>query len=101
MPTVDLVYAEDCPHLTLARENLERAFAAAGLEPEWQEHRIGDAANPDRVRGFGSPTILVDGRDVTGDGPGTETCCRLYGGNRGAPSVAAIAAALSTAAMSR
>lgn len=98
MPSVDSVYAADCPNLALSREHLRLAFAAAGLTPDWQEHRIGDPDGPERVRGFGSPTILVDGRDVTGATPEAESCCRLYDDNRGAPSVEDIAAALSAAA---
>lgn len=101
MLTVDLVYDSDCPNVVLARSNLMRAFSKAGIAARWQEHRIGDPASEARVRGFGSPTILVDGRDVVGAEPGAELCCRVYAAGdatEGAPSVADIAAALSSAA---
>ena len=90
--------------MALARANLMRAFAASGLPARWQEHRIGDREAPARVRGFGSPTILVDGVDgvdVAGSGAGTESCCRIYsaaGETAAAPSVGTIAAALKAAA---
>ncbi len=98
MTTVDLVYDVECPNVAAARANLARAFADAGLAPHWQEHRIGDPDNPARVRGYGSPTILVDSRDVSGDAPGAEACCRLYGGSVRAPTVETIADALRAAA---
>ncbi len=100
MPLVDLVYDADCPHISLARANLASALAECGFEPRWQEHVIGDPDAPPRVRGFGSPTILVDGVDVAGSEPGAEACCRIYNterGTTGAPSVELIARALRTA----
>jgi len=83
MATVDLVYASDCPNVSLARANLLAAFARAGVEPTWTEHRVGDARAPARTRGYGSPTILVDGRDVAGQPPSAESSCRIYQGAAG------------------
>jgi mercuric ion transport protein len=97
MPQVDFVYDPACPNVALARTNLVRAFSATGLAARWHEHRIGDPNTVVRVRGFGSPTVLVDGRDVARSEPGPESCCRIYGEGRaatGAPSVELIAAAL-------
>jgi mercuric ion transport protein len=99
MATVDLVYSTDCPNVPMARANLLLAFARTGLQPKWTEHRIGDPEAPARTRGFGSPTILVNGRDVAGAPPSTENCCRVYEGSIGfapAPSVEQIVAALTT-----
>jgi hypothetical protein len=76
MTTVDLVYADDCPNVSLARANLLIAFGRAGVKPKWSEHRIGDPEAPARTRGYGSPTILVDGRDVAGLPPSGEISCR-------------------------
>ncbi len=100
MPSVDLVYDLTCPNVKLARANLMRAFSAAGVAARWQEHQIGDPDAAARVRGFGSPTVLVDGRDVAQMAPGPESCCRIYAsgdGTAGAPSVTDIAAALAAA----
>jgi mercuric ion transport protein len=94
MPRVDLVYDVECPNVGTARANLMRGFALAGLKPAWCEHRIGDPAAPVTVRGYGSPTILVDGRDVAGVLPTADACCRLYtdkGRRTGAPPVEQIA----------
>lgn len=107
MPTIDLVYDVECPNVAQARANLRRALARAKLPARWQEHRIGDHESPPRVLGFGSPTILVDGRDVAGEAPGAEACCRLYASNSGegragrAPTVESITRALSAAAGER
>jgi hypothetical protein len=99
MPVVELVYDADCPSVGRAREQLLRAFARAGLEARWREWRADDPEAPAHVRGFGSPTILVDRRDVAGaEQVVGARSCRLYGraGDelRGAPSVALIIAAL-------
>jgi len=92
--TVDFVYALDCPNAEAARANLLQAFPHAGFSPSWTEHRIGDPAAPERVHGYGSPTILVNGRDIAGAEPSTEACCRIYSNGQGVPTVEMIAAAL-------
>lgn len=100
MPTVELVYDRDCPNVGAARGNLMRAFALSGTTPRWSEHRIGDPDVPDHARGYGSPTVLVNGRDVAGAQPSGETCCRIYrsaNGGTQAPSSEQIALALSNA----
>lgn len=99
MATVDLVYAPDCPNVSLARTNLLLAFARAGVRPKWTEHRIGDPEAPAHTRGYGSPTILVDGRDIAGLLAASEDCCRVYEGTAGrvhAPPAEQIAAALTS-----
>ncbi len=90
---VDFVYDERCPNVKAARANLMRAFSAAGLAARWTEHQIGAQDAPERVGGYGSPTILVDAVDVAGLTSGAEDCCRLYGAG-GVPAVEMIAAAL-------
>jgi len=96
--TVELVYDRDCPNVPAAREQLLAAFKAAGREPAWQEWDVSLDAVPAHVRGFGSPTILVDGADVAGGEPtGTDVCCRIYSGHsgpRGVPPLEQIVTAL-------
>jgi len=101
MATVDLVYAPDCPNVSLARANMLLAFARAGVKPKWFEHRIGDPEAPAHTRGYGSSTILIDGQDVAGLPPSGETCCRIYEGAAGAvhaPAAEQIVAALTSTA---
>ncbi len=97
---VELVYDPDCPNVARARAALLRAFAQAKLRPAWTEWDRSSADSPAHVRGYGSPTILVDGRDVASGGSGDDArSCRLYRDSGGAlvgvPPVAQIVAALS------
>lgn len=100
MMNVELIYCRECPNISLARERLLQAFAAASVTPQWQEWERNDSASPVHARAYGSPTILVNGRDVTGMEPSGDDAgaCRVYahasGTFDGAPSVDAIAAAL-------
>lgn len=103
MATVDFVYDSDCPNVSLARANLLVAFARAGVKPKWSEHQIGDVEAPAHTHGYGSPTILIDGRDVAGQEPSAETSCRIYKGGAGsahAPAAEDIAAALTASLQS-
>lgn len=99
MPTIELIYFTGCPNVPKARERLARALALANLPTEWVEWDTRDAGSPDYAKRFGSPTILVDGRDVA-EAPGGELrdTCRLYrhpdGTRGGAPAVRDILAAL-------
>lgn len=96
MPLVELLYDDDCPNVELARSNIREAFALAELVPNWLERRIGDTSAA-HARGYGSPTVLIDGLDAAGMEVGTEACCRLYetaGRMTKAPSAALIAEAL-------
>lgn len=99
MSNVELIYDLDCPNIRAARTQLLRAFAATGLIPRWREWAIGQADLPEHARQYGSPTILVQGKDVAGgEAPGTDACCRIYadsgGAMRGVPAVEQIAAML-------
>lgn len=98
MATVELVYDRDCPNVAEARAQLLRAFAQAKLPPSWSEWEADASESPEHVRGYGSPTILVDGRDVARAEQNGGASCRLYtqaGGTlRGVPSVEMIAAVL-------
>jgi mercuric ion transport protein len=83
MPTVELIYDADCPNVSQARENMLRAFVHTGLSPRWKEWERNDRDAPDYVRAWGSPTVLVNNRDVAG-APGTDAAsCRIYTNNQG------------------
>ncbi len=79
-PNVELVYFGSCPNVGLARQALEDAFRSLGLAPGWQEWDEENPATPARVRGYGSPTVLIGGRDVRGGSAGSEgLACRADG----------------------
>jgi len=99
MTDIDLIYDSDCPNVGQSRANLRRALEMAGLPARWREWIRTDAQTPEHLSRFGSPVILVDGRDVAGlealDGTGA---CRIYQDEslkrRGVPGVSMILAAL-------
>jgi hypothetical protein len=93
VPRVDVIYFRGCPHVEAARAHLERAFAMVGLPASWEEHDLGSPEVPTDLRRYGSPTILIDGRDVVSEEQSDAVCCRVYGGD-GVPPVATIAQAL-------
>lgn len=89
---IELVYEKTCPNIEAARRQLLQAFAAVGITPRWQEWEVSRPETPAHVHGYGSPTILVDGRDVSGNMPeGNDYCCRVYSHeehtNKGVPAV--------------
>ena len=102
MPRVELIYDTDCPNVQHARRALLSGFSEAGLQPSWTEWDRRSPGAPAYVRRYGSPTILVDARDVVGAEPveGSDFC-RIYDhgadGLRGEPPVQIIASALGSA----
>lgn len=96
---VELVYDRDCPNVDAARAALCCAFVEVGATPAWVEWDLKALDSPAYVCGYGSPTILVNGKDVAGAGPSADAdCCRLYssdaGGGRGVPPVEQVVAAM-------
>src|SRR6516165_8341488 len=99
--TVELIYDRECPNVQAARANLIKAIAASSREARWTEWDSSAADSPPHVKGYGSPTVLVDGKDVAeNSASGAGASCRLYrrGGVRfdGAPSVEEIVAAFAS-----
>lgn len=90
MTSIELVYFSGCPNVEVARTNLRAALDRARIPTRWTEWDQLDARAPKRVQCYGSPTILVDGRDVTGVGPSDAFACRATG----APSVEHILVAI-------
>lgn len=81
---VELVFEKTCPNVDAAREQIRKAFAQVNREPLWQEWEVSDSRAPTYVRVYGSPTILVNGIDVSGLAPGD--CgdnCRIYSNSDG------------------
>ncbi len=99
MATVELIYDSDCPNVKGTREHMLHAFNRAQHKAQWQEWDRAAEDSPDYVRHFGSPTVLVDGRDIAGEAPSPEAnCCRMYEDGQGkligVPSVELIIRAL-------
>lgn len=69
-------------------------MAAERIDQVVEEIDVESPDAPDFARGWGSPTILIDGADVIGAVRSTGSACRLYA--EGAPSVELIRARLAT-----
>jgi hypothetical protein len=65
--SIEILHVTDCPLVGQVRETVARALARTDVEAEVRE-RVGD---------YASPTLLVDGVDVTGRSPDARACCRL------------------------
>ena len=102
---VDLVFDAGCPNVGEARTLLRRALIDAGLPDQWREWKHDDAGTPPALRGLGSPTILVNGTDVSDDErdmglPVRANSCRIYRDGdalRGVPGLDTVARALARA----
>jgi hypothetical protein len=77
---VELLWWEGCPSYPEALEQLRSVLADAGVDPGIVELReIVSDEQAERERFHGSPTILVDGRDVApAEGQPVGLACRLY-----------------------
>jgi mercuric ion transport protein len=85
---IQLLHFEGCPNVEATRTALRDALAAEKLEIPIEEIDVERADAPEWARGWGSPTILIDGKDVTGQERSGASCCRLYAGR--APDVSTI-----------
>jgi copper chaperone CopZ len=95
---IQLLHFEGCPNVDAARTALRDALAAEKLEIPIEEIDVEAPNAPEWARGWGSPTILVDGKDVTGQERSEgSSCCRLYAD--GAPSVASIRARIAASSV--
>lgn len=104
--TIELVYERTCPNIKAARLGLLKAFAKTGVTPHWQEWEVNQPDAPAHVHGYGSPTILVNGQDVSSEPmTGNDYCCRLYSqgnhANKGVPAESDIMHALISAKQNR
>jgi mercuric ion transport protein len=96
---VELIYDAECPNVAATRSVLIDAFTRTGTSARWREWVNGAPHTPPYVSGYGSPTILVDGKDVAGASPRAgSSSCRLYAGQDGTlsrtPVVEAVCSAL-------
>jgi hypothetical protein len=79
MPTIELIYDHNCPNVDAARRLLEKAFSEFGRAPSWREWEQHDRTAPAYAQEYGSPTILVNGKDIANNEPAkTDGMCRVY-----------------------
>jgi hypothetical protein len=80
-PVIEVLYVQDCPHYRETLALVERVRDELGIDAVLHTTLVIDQAAAQQARFPGSPTVLVDGRDVEpGSEPATEYVfgCRLY-----------------------
>jgi hypothetical protein len=77
---IEFRYWEGCPSHPEAMELLEQVLQERGIEAEVVVRHIGTQQEAEELRFPGSPTILVDGRDVDPEGATARPAlnCRIY-----------------------
>ena len=85
---VELLWWDGCPSHPQALRELREVLRSEGLDPDVVEQRhIDSVEQAERERFLGSPTILVDGRDVVpADEEPVGLACRVYRLRDGRPS---------------
>jgi hypothetical protein len=93
MMQIAFVYFVGCPHAAAARTRLRSVLQELGLPEAWTEWDSEDAGTPAPLRGYASPSVLIDGVDVDGKEPTSGSGCAVGGG----PTEAALRQALQRA----
>ena len=76
---IELLYANHCPNVDAARNQLRLALDDLSLPQVWDEWEVSDSNAPHYAKRFGSPTILVNERDIANFAPVEESVsCRVY-----------------------
>ncbi len=99
---IELITDTDCPNVEATRAVLREALDAVGLPRDWTEWDRESDSSPPHSRRYGSPTVLVNGIDVSGESETADgNCCRIYqdeaGHFRGVPSRESVVEALQSA----
>jgi hypothetical protein len=104
---VELIYDPGCPNVEKARAVLTRALVEVGAPAVWTEWSSDDPACPAHARSLGSPSILVNGKDVAPGphpwaprGGAAGPRCRIYlddGRQLGAPPLSRVVRAVTEA----
>ncbi len=97
--TIELIYDPYCPNIEDARINLTHALSRMGIPARLKEWNREDSPSPPHVRYYGSPTILINGKNIAGENHlKNSSCCGLHTASDdeigSAPSVGMIKTAL-------
>jgi len=80
---IQLLTIPGCPNAALARELLRHVLESSRVPAEIEEVDMAAPGTPEALRGWGSPTILIDGVDIEGAEAPAASGCRLYQGPGG------------------
>ena len=84
---VEVLYVPDCPHHPTAVKQLRDVLLAEGIAAEIHEVAVKDAKAAEELRFRGSPTIRINGRDISEDSHSPHSfglACRMYPGAKDA-----------------
>ena len=98
---IQLLTFPGCSNATASRELVQRVLDSENVHGEIEEVNTAAPETAAELRGWGSPTILVDGIDIEGQSCLGSMSCRLYRGPSGAvqgiPTESALRAAIERA----
>jgi hypothetical protein len=100
---IEILYFEGCPNHEVANKRVRDVLNDLGIEAEVVHINVKDEATAEEVRFPGSPTVRVNGEDVTpgSNGEPYSMRCRVYpttSGFEGAPDKDAIRTAIEKSA---
>jgi len=76
---VRFLYSEDCPSYEEALQRLRTVLDEEGIAADIEVVRVDTFADAERERFPGSPTIIVEGRDISPvENPHYAPACRAY-----------------------
>ena len=95
-PTIQFLFFDGCPLAPRARTNLEQAVNSLPSDKSlsFEEVDLMSRHTPNELKRWGSPTILVNGCDITGAAPGDSCSCRIYASEGGVPTAQEIASVI-------
>ncbi len=82
---VEVLYVAECPSHPEAVKLVKKILAAEGVATEIHEILVRDEGMANELRFCGSPTIRINGRDISGESAKEKNfglSCRLYSGSR-------------------
>lgn len=85
---IEVLYFEGCPNHRPTVERVHEVVAMLGIEASVREIDVGPQDDPTVLKFLGSPTVLIDGRDIDPskrDAVAYGLSCRTYAG-AGVPS---------------
>lgn len=85
---IEFRYWEGCPSHPEAMELLREVLRERGIDAEVEVREVTTQEDAEALRFPGSPTILVDGRDIDPEGAAKRAAlnCRIYRLSDGSPS---------------
>lgn len=75
---IELIYDIDCPNVDLMNERLFEACNKIQEEVDYFEWDRANPESPEYVKEYGSPTVLINGKDLVKSDPAGSKSCRVY-----------------------